>query len=173
MIPAGMVDEAGGWKEAVEAAIRHDARRVVPLHAIYDAMVGSHLVTPYHLEPWRPGKQPRYECAIRRILTTLVHEGSVARVGRGQYSLVSDAGPGRKYVIEPDGRLWVLRRFGRQETLASGATAEDVREQAFGRLKDFAPLERVIVRTAVGGREEWRLANMDAKWQERILRDGA
>jgi len=31
----------------------------------------------------------------------------------------------------------------------------------------------VIVRTAVGGREEWRLANMDAKWQERILRDGA
>jgi hypothetical protein len=87
--------------------------------------------------------------------------------------LVSDAGPGRKYVIEPDGRLWVLRRFGRQETLASGATAEDVREQAFGRLKDFAPLELVIVRTAVGGREEWRLANMDAKWQERILRDGA
>ena len=34
----------------------------------------------------------------------------------------------RRYVIEGDRekKLWVLRRLGRQETLASGATAEDV-----------------------------------------------
>ena len=84
---SGMADEAGGWKEAVEAAIRHDARPVVPLRTIYDAVVGSSLVTPYHLEPWRPGKQPRYQCAIRRTLTTLVVEGRVERVGHGKYSL--------------------------------------------------------------------------------------
>lgn len=82
-----MADEAGGWKEAVEAAIRHDGRPVVPLHSIYEAVAGSSLVTPCHLEPWRPGKQPRYQCAIRRTLSTLVVEGRVVRVGRGEYSL--------------------------------------------------------------------------------------
>ena len=80
----------GGWKEAVEAAIRSDERSVVPLQAIYDAMVTSPLVTPYHLEPWRPGKQPRYQLAIRRVLTTLVSEGRAVRVRPGEYSLGSN-----------------------------------------------------------------------------------
>ena len=85
-----MARGTGGWKEAVEAAIQSDARAVVPLQAIYSAMVTSPLVMPYHLEPWRGKLQPRYECAIRRVLSDLVSEGRVARVGRGQYSLGSN-----------------------------------------------------------------------------------
>ena len=82
-----MARATGGWKEAVEAAVQNDTRSVVPLQGIYDAMVTSPLVTPYHLEPWRPGKQPRYQCTIRRTLSTLVGEGRVTRVGYGRYSL--------------------------------------------------------------------------------------
>ena len=70
----------------------------------------------------------------------------------------------RRYVIEGDRekKLWVLRRLGRQETLASGASAEDVRDQAFERLKDFAPCSFKIMD---GSRPEWRLEREQGGWQ--------
>ena len=69
-----------------------------------------------------------------------------------------------KYVIELDGRLWVLRRFGRHDTMASGPTAESVREQAFDILRGgHAPCSLVIVGTP---RYEWRLGSDDGEWEQ-------
>ncbi len=71
-------------------------------------------------------------------------------------------GPG-KYAVESDGRLWVLRRFGRYGTLASGASVVSVREQAFARLRGFAPCSfRVIGKIP----EEWRLESDDGQWEQ-------
>ena len=68
-----------------------------------------------------------------------------------------------KYVIEPDGRLWVLRRFGRYETLASGPDVASVREQAFDRLRGFAPC---LFSVLDGIPEEWRLEREDGEWEQ-------
>ena len=66
------------------------------------------------------------------------------------------------YMIENEGRLWVLRRFGRHGTVASGATLESIREQAFGRLRGFAPCSFQISGSAP---EEWRLESDDGQWE--------
>ncbi len=65
------------------------------------------------------------------------------------------------YTIENEGRLWVLRRLGRHVTVASGATLESIREQAFGRLRGFAPCSFRITGSAP---EEWRLESDDGQW---------
>ena len=81
---------------------------------------------------------------------------------RGRVRAVFRRGPG-KYVVESDGRLWVLRRFGRYGTLASGASVVSVREQAFARLRGFAPCSfRVIGKIP----EEWRLESDDGQWEQ-------
>ena len=59
------------------------------------------------------------------------------------------------HIIEPDReKSWVLRRFGKYETVASGPTAEDVRDQAFDRLRDHAPCSFTIMDEE---RETWQL----------------
>ena len=66
-----------------------------------------------------------------------------------------------KYVIESEGRVWVLRRLGRPETTASGADVGSIRQQAFLRLKGYAPCSfRVLDET----REEWQLDSDDGEW---------
>ncbi len=66
------------------------------------------------------------------------------------------------YIIETDGRLWVLHRSGRYGTMASGATLKSIREQAFGRLRRFAPCSfRVIGETT----EEWQLESDEGEWE--------
>ena len=66
-----------------------------------------------------------------------------------------------KYVIESEGRLWVLRRFGQYLTIASGSNAVSVREQAFVRLRQYAPCSfRVLDKIP----EEWQLESEDGEW---------
>ena len=80
---------------------------------------------------------------------------------RARVRAVFRRGPG-KYAIESDGRLWVLRRFDRYGTLASGASVVSVREQAFARLRGFAPCSfRVIGKIP----EEWQLESEQGEWE--------
>lgn len=72
------------------AAIDKNPRQPVPLQDIYEALQTQPFVTSYHLQPWRTGGQPRYQCWTRRYLTTLIRERRIKRVGHGLYSLKSD-----------------------------------------------------------------------------------
>ncbi|TAK01650.1 hypothetical protein EPO44_08935 [bacterium] len=76
------------WKKTVLGFIEQRGWDVVRLQEIYAEMENHPLVTPYHMQPWRPGLQPRYQCWIRRYLTDLVREGNIRRVSRGKYSLL-------------------------------------------------------------------------------------
>ena len=67
------------------------------------------------------------------------------------------------YVIERDGESWVLRLFGRQEALISGPTLESAKEQAFERVRRWAPRRS---RVMGGVFEEWRLEQPDGDWEE-------
>ena len=78
-------------------------------------------------------------------------------------------GPG-KYVIESDGRrLWVLRRFGRHGTLASGASIVSVREQAFTRLRRSTPCSLHVIGEIL---EEWQLESEKGEWKKVNLQAG-
>ena len=74
------------WKAAINYAIKRKSGRCVSLQEIYSEMRRSPLVTADHLEPWKPGGQPKYECWIRRCLTELNRSGEVTRVGRALYT---------------------------------------------------------------------------------------
>ncbi len=106
------------------------------------------------LDDWfRYGSKELERAALQRCLS----EDQRARVGA-----VFRRGPG-KYAIESDGRLWVLRRFDRYGTLASGASVVSVREQAFARLRGFAPCSfRVIGKIP----EEWQLESEQGEWEQ-------
>jgi hypothetical protein len=47
--------------------------------------------------------------------------------------------PTTTYLIERDCASWVLRKFGRQEVMVSGPTPESAKEQAFERVRQWAP----------------------------------
>ena len=68
-----------------------------------------------------------------------------------------------KYVIENEGRLWVLRRLGRHETIASGSDVASIREQAFSRLRGYAPCSFQVLDEI---REEWQLESNDGEWEQ-------
>ena len=72
------------WDEAVKNIVV-DHGDAISLQGICSVMLHHPLVTPHHREAWRLGKQPRYECWIRRSLTNLVRQGDVRRVSRGLY----------------------------------------------------------------------------------------
>ncbi len=72
------------WDEAVYNIIAAHSG-VISLQEIYQDMKNHPLVTPYHREPWQPGKQPRCECWIRRSLTNLTQSGQVRRAEKGLY----------------------------------------------------------------------------------------
>ena len=68
-----------------------------------------------------------------------------------------------KYVIESEGRLWVLRRFGEHGTIASGSDVLSIREQAFYRLRGYAPCSfRVLGEIP----EEWQLESDEGEWEQ-------
>ena len=72
-----------------------------------------------------------------------------------------------KYVIESEGRVWVLRRLGQRGTIASGSDVGSIREQAFVRLRGYAPcLFRVLGEI----REEWQLESDDGEWSRNVIR---
>lgn len=81
---------------------------------------------------------------------------------RARVTAVFRRGPG-KYIIETDGRLWVLRRFGRYGTIASGATLKSIREQAFTRLRGFAPCSFRVMREIP---DEWQLESAEGEWEQ-------
>ena len=64
-------------------------------------------------------------------------------------------------LIERDGESWVLRMFGRQDTLISGPTIESAKEQAFESVRQWAPCR---IRVMGEGFEEWRLEEADGEW---------
>ncbi len=70
-----------------------------------------------------------------------------------------------KYVIEKEGRLWVLRRLGRRETIASGSDLLSFCEEAFVRQRRYAPCS---LRTVSEVSEEWQLESSDGEWS-RVL----
>ena len=74
------------WNEAILRIVRAKAG-VISLPEIYQEMEQHPLVTPRHRELWDNG-QPRYQCAIRRRLTTLCRRSEVrnVNVGRGLYT---------------------------------------------------------------------------------------
>lgn len=75
------------WNDAVADAIRNKGGQNVSLQEIYSEMRRNQIVTDSHLEPWKPGGQPKYECWIRRSLTNLERDGTIRRVGRALYSI--------------------------------------------------------------------------------------
>ena len=75
------------WKHAILRTVAEASESPVPLAAIYTAMKAHPLVTSEHLQPWKPGRQPKYQCWIRRYLTTLVREGELTRVGKARYAV--------------------------------------------------------------------------------------
>lgn len=59
------------WETAILDAVQRIGGKSVTLQEIYREMEGRQLVTPYHLQPWKDGGQPRYQCWIRRCITNL------------------------------------------------------------------------------------------------------
>lgn len=75
------------WESAILEAIRRLGGRNVALQDIYVEMRKSPVVTSRHLNEWATHGQPRYECWIRRCLTTLIRKRAVVRVATATYSL--------------------------------------------------------------------------------------
>ena len=78
------------WNDAILEAMQNLGGEKLTLREIYTEMTKSPLVTSYHCEAWRDGKQPRYVCWINKYLSTLVKKGMVSRVRTGTYSLISN-----------------------------------------------------------------------------------
>jgi hypothetical protein len=75
------------WKDAILEVIKTCGQDSISLQQIYSIMKNHPLVTEYHLEPWREGGQPRYQCWIREYLTFLIREKKICRISRGIYTL--------------------------------------------------------------------------------------
>ena len=73
------------WSAAILEIVEPHAGCAISLQDIYAQMRTLPLVTSYHLQPWRSGGQPRYQCWIRRCLTDLVRAGKVRRTGTAIY----------------------------------------------------------------------------------------
>jgi hypothetical protein len=77
------------WNAAILEAVRELGGQNIALQVIYSEMQKSPVITPHHLDQWRTGGQARYECWIRRGLTTLIRKGMVLRVSKGTYSRIT------------------------------------------------------------------------------------
>lgn len=97
-----------------------------------------------------------------RALERIVFQKCLNEDERARARAIFWRGPG-KYVIESNGRLWVLRRFGRHGTLASGASVVSVREQAFTRLRRSTPCSLHVIGSM---REEWQLESEKGEWKQ-------
>jgi hypothetical protein len=75
------------WNEAIFAIIKNYNKSEIELNEIYQIMKTHRLVTEYHRQPWKPSGQPRYECWIRRCLTSLIRANLIKRVSRALYAL--------------------------------------------------------------------------------------
>jgi hypothetical protein len=75
------------WKDAILEIIKTYGKDSISLQQIYAKMKNHPLVTEYHLEPWREGGQPRYQCWIREYLSALIDDKKIIRIGRGMYEL--------------------------------------------------------------------------------------
>ena len=69
----------------------------------------------------------------------------------------------RSYVIDRYGDSWVVRLFEPQDAMIVGPTAESAKEQAFERLRQWAPC-----RSRVTGdvSEEWTLEHPEGAWEK-------
>jgi hypothetical protein len=81
------VQQSEHWKDAILGIIKTYGKESISLQQIYAKMKNCSLVTEYHLEPWKEGKQLRYQCWIREYLTALIKDKKILRVGKGMYKL--------------------------------------------------------------------------------------
>ncbi len=75
------------WKDEIISIMHKNSGHEMSLSDIYNKIKRSRLATCYHLKPWKPGGQPRYQCWVRRALTDLVNERKIKRLRRGVYIL--------------------------------------------------------------------------------------
>jgi hypothetical protein len=73
------------WKDAILEVIRQRNGREITLQEIYKEVMTLPIVTEFHKEPWKPEKQPKYECWIRSSLSDLVKDGSITRSRKAVY----------------------------------------------------------------------------------------
>ena len=75
------------WKSEIVSVMSENKGHEMSLRHIYRKMLQSSLVSDYHLAPWKPGGQPRYQCWIRSLVRRLVNDGTIDHVRRGVYLL--------------------------------------------------------------------------------------
>lgn len=76
------------WKDEIVSVMSKSRGQEMHLTDIYNQMKQSSLTTGRHLQPWKPGGQPRYQCWVRRGLTNLVNDGIIERVKQGVYLML-------------------------------------------------------------------------------------
>ena len=69
----------------------------------------------------------------------------------------------KSYIIAADRESWVLRLFGQHDAMTSSPTLESAKEQAFERVRQWAPC-RILVLGDVF--EEWHLERHDGGWAQ-------
>jgi hypothetical protein len=77
------------WKQAILEILQRHNGQPVKLKEIYHEMLHHPLVTEYHRDSWSANKQPRYQCWIRSLLSTLVKEGKVKHIRTATYQFLS------------------------------------------------------------------------------------
>ena len=75
------------WSKIIYNIIQKYSPLPITLTELYKILKLHPLVTAYHIHPWKPGGQPRYECWARRCLSNLVRNGRIKRVSRSLYGL--------------------------------------------------------------------------------------
>lgn len=75
------------WKDEIISIISKKTGHEMSLFDIYNEIKKTQLVTDYHLKPWKPSGQPRYQCWTRKYLSTLVKQRRIKRLRRGVYTL--------------------------------------------------------------------------------------
>jgi hypothetical protein len=75
------------WDNAIVEAIQRKGGQEASSKEIRSEMMANPIVTDFHLQPWRSGKQLKYECWINKRLSELVRKRIIKRVSRARYSL--------------------------------------------------------------------------------------
>lgn len=70
------------WPETLKAVVT----RPMWWPEIYSGVVRRRELAPYHLEPWKEKRQPRYQCWCRSAMNVLVKRGEIRQLPDKRYS---------------------------------------------------------------------------------------
>jgi|SaaInlV_135m_DNA_1039713.scaffolds.fasta_scaffold96888_1 hypothetical protein len=73
------------WKDAVLQVIRKRRGQEVTLQEIYKGVLVSPVMTDFHDQQWKSGKQLKYQCWVRSTLAVLKKEGLIVHVRKAVY----------------------------------------------------------------------------------------